>query len=140
MTQFMLFLKDEEATQRFAQALAPLLQKGDVIALEGDLGTGTSPFARIPVWHLDLYRLTDPEEALELGIEETWIEGISLIEWPQNLGPLLPSSSLHLTFQEGKEIDERLLCVTLPDSPSSWQEKFSSLSLSSWAMPEESFK
>jgi tRNA threonylcarbamoyladenosine biosynthesis protein TsaE len=43
------------------------------------------------VWHFDLYRLAAPEEALELGLEDALATGISLIEWPERLGPLLPA-------------------------------------------------
>ena len=55
-------------------------------------------YARRPaeVWHFDLYRLTAPEEAYELGLEEALAEGITLIEWPERLGPLLPPLRLDL--------------------------------------------
>ncbi len=49
-----------------------------------------------PVWHFDLFRLEAPEEALELGLEEALAEGISLIEWPERLGDLLPAERLEL--------------------------------------------
>ena len=49
---------------------------------------------RPPVWHFDLYRLTAPEQAWELGVEDAFAEGISLIEWPERLGPLLPAERL----------------------------------------------
>ena len=41
-------------------------------------------------WHFDLYRLGTPEQVFELGWEEALAEGISIIEWPERLGPLLP--------------------------------------------------
>jgi tRNA threonylcarbamoyl adenosine modification protein YjeE len=46
------------------------------------------------IWHFDLYRLRAPEEAWELGIEDAFHDGISLIEWPERLGPLLPPHAL----------------------------------------------
>jgi len=49
-----------------------------------------------PIWHFDLYRLMAPEEAYELGLEEALAEAITLIEWPERLGPLLPSVRLDL--------------------------------------------
>src|SRR3546814_10042606 len=49
-----------------------------------------------PIFHFDLYRLERPEDAWELGIEEAFAEGISLIEWPERLGALLPSHTLDL--------------------------------------------
>jgi tRNA threonylcarbamoyladenosine biosynthesis protein TsaE len=51
------------------------------------------------VWHFDLYRLVAPEEAFELGIEEAFAGAVSLIEWPDRLGPLLPGSRLDVTLE-----------------------------------------
>jgi tRNA threonylcarbamoyladenosine biosynthesis protein TsaE len=110
-------LADEKATEALAARLAAVARSGDVIALKGELGAGKTCFARafirarggdeaVPsptftlvqtydlpegrVWHFDLYRLRAAEEAWELGIEEAFEEGISLIEWPERLGTLLP--------------------------------------------------
>jgi len=51
----------------------------------------------VTVWHFDLYRLKSPEELYELGVEEA-VDGISLIEWPENALPLLPPSRLEVRF------------------------------------------
>jgi tRNA threonylcarbamoyladenosine biosynthesis protein TsaE len=111
-------LPDEAATLALGARLASSAQPGDVIALRGALGAGKTTLARgfvrallgaateVPsptftlvqtyetakglVWHFDLYRLEDPEEAWELGIEDAFADGISLIEWPERLGALLP--------------------------------------------------
>ena len=48
----------------------------------------------VPIWHFDAYRLRDPDEAWELGIEDAFRDGISLIEWPERLGTLLPARRL----------------------------------------------
>src|SRR5690606_38129331 len=50
--------------------------------------------AGVSLWHFDLYRIGAPEEAWELGIEEAFEVGVSLIEWPERLGPLLPADRL----------------------------------------------
>jgi tRNA threonylcarbamoyladenosine biosynthesis protein TsaE len=112
-------LADEEATLALGARLARDAAPGDVFALAGSLGSGKTTLARgfiraltrpdeeVPsptftlvqtyetpkgtIWHFDLYRLEDPEEAWELGIEEAFASGISLIEWPERLGPLLPA-------------------------------------------------
>lgn len=123
-------LPDEAATAALAALLAGRARQGDVIGLQGPLGSGKTTFARAfiraygggeeevpsptftlveiyafagkpPVWHFDLYRLDAPEEAWELGIEEAWAEGISLIEWPERLGRLLPAEHLLLALSEG---------------------------------------
>jgi tRNA threonylcarbamoyladenosine biosynthesis protein TsaE len=114
-------LPDEAATAVLAGRLARLAQPGDVIALQGELGAGKTYLARafirarggdeaVPsptftlvqtydlpggaVWHFDLYRLRAAEEAWELGIEDAFRDGISLIEWPERLGVLLPRRRL----------------------------------------------
>jgi tRNA threonylcarbamoyladenosine biosynthesis protein TsaE len=55
-----------------------------------------------PIWHFDLYRIDAPGEAHELGIEDAFAEGISLIEWPERLGSLLPAEHLLLALAEGR--------------------------------------
>ena len=123
-------LPDEAATAGLAGRLAWRARQGDVIGLEGELGSGKTSFARAfiralgtgteevpsptftlveiyafagqpPVWHFDLYRLGAPEEAYELGIEEALAEGVSLIEWPERLGPLMPAEHLRVVLTQG---------------------------------------
>lgn len=123
------FLPDEAATVRLGRELAYMLRPGDVLALRGELGAGKTALTRslvrcalgsedeevpsptftlvqvyeapsVQYWHFDLYRLQYPDEALELGIEEAFFEGISLIEWPERLGTWLPDDALtvHLSI------------------------------------------
>jgi tRNA threonylcarbamoyladenosine biosynthesis protein TsaE len=120
-------LPDERATIALGARLAGLAQPGDVIALRGELGTGKTTLARgfvraladpaeeVPsptftlvqtydtkkgqVWHFDLYRLQDAEDAWELGIEDAFATGISLIEWPERLGALLPARARQVTLE-----------------------------------------
>lgn len=124
-------LPAESDTIRLGERLAALVRPGDVIALEGGLGTGKSTLARaliraltdpeeeVPsptftlvqqyeseaglVWHFDLYRLERPDDALELDIEEAFIDGISLIEWPDRLGPHLPRRRLDVLLSESED-------------------------------------
>jgi tRNA threonylcarbamoyladenosine biosynthesis protein TsaE len=112
-------LPDERATDQLGATLATRLRTGDVVGLKGELGAGKTTLARailraaaedarliVPsptftlvevyetprgsFWHFDLYRLETPEQVFELGWEEALAEGISIIEWPERLGPLLP--------------------------------------------------
>ncbi|SLN30572.1 tRNA (adenosine(37)-N6)-threonylcarbamoyltransferase complex ATPase subunit type 1 TsaE [Roseisalinus antarcticus] len=50
------------------------------------------------IWHADLYRLTGPGEAVELGLEEAFTDAICLVEWPDRLGDLTPPEALRLDF------------------------------------------
>lgn len=121
-------LKDAAASERLGASLAPLLRARDVVALHGDLGAGKTTLARgllrtlagdpemdvpsptftlvevyefpaVTVWHFDLYRLKQPEDVWELGLEQALGEAASLIEWPERLGPLLPASRLDIKLQ-----------------------------------------
>jgi len=119
-------LRDVGETARLAEALAPLLRAGDVVALGGGLGVGKTTFARalihalgggaqgVPsptftllqtytlpafiLWHFDLYRLESPDDAFELGIEEAFADGVAVIEWPERLGRWLPTTRLDIVF------------------------------------------
>jgi tRNA threonylcarbamoyl adenosine modification protein YjeE len=77
-----------------------------------------------PVWHFDLYRMRASEEAWELGIEDAFNEGISLIEWPERLGPLLPPRRLQITLEFGNRPDTRR--VTL-DPGIGWQARLTTI-------------
>ncbi len=52
-----------------------------------------------PLWHFDCYRLDDPGEAVELGLDEALGEGVALIEWPERLGAFLPDRRLDIAFE-----------------------------------------
>lgn len=128
-------LPDEAATEALARELAGSAGPGAVYALSGDLGAGKSVFARAfiraycgtdgdipsptftlvqsydggahPVHHFDLYRLEDPDECLELGIEDAFADGVSLIEWPDRLGPWLPADRLEIRLRPGADTGAR---------------------------------
>jgi tRNA threonylcarbamoyladenosine biosynthesis protein TsaE len=134
-TTFAIDLPDEGATGALAAELAGRARRGDVIGLSGALGSGKTTFARafigarldagevpsptftlveiyqsvtgLALWHFDLYRLERPEDAYELGIEDAFAEGISLIEWPERLGALMPREHLGVTLLLGRGASER---------------------------------
>ncbi len=122
----MLTLLSEADTLALGAAIAAHARLGDVIALTGPLGAGKTTLARgfihertgsdedvvsptftlvqvydaagAPIWHFDLYRLDKPDDAIELGFEDALATGISLIEWPERMGSLLPASRLDVTL------------------------------------------
>lgn len=117
-------LPDEAATDALGRALAPRLARGEALCLTGPLGAGKSTLARaliralttpdedvpsptftlvqfyegrgLTLAHFDLYRLTDPDEAYEIGLDEALEDGAALIEWPQRLEGRLPPDRLDI--------------------------------------------
>ncbi|MCG7493917.1 tRNA (adenosine(37)-N6)-threonylcarbamoyltransferase complex ATPase subunit type 1 TsaE [Thalassobius sp. Cn5-15] len=66
------------------------------------------------IWHSDLYRLSDPDEAVELGLEEAFETAICLVEWPDRLAELAPANALHMAFSVTQE-QARDLTLTWQD-------------------------
>jgi len=121
-------LPDEAATIPLGEALAPLPRRGDVVYLAGALGVGKSTLARgliralthpdqdVPsptftliqgydtpgfeLLHLDLYRIEDPRETLELGLDDARDDGVLLIEWPDRLGHLGFDARLDIVLEQ----------------------------------------
>jgi tRNA threonylcarbamoyladenosine biosynthesis protein TsaE len=119
-------LADADATARLGASLATHLKIGDAVCLFGPLGAGKSTLARgliralttpdedvpsptftlvqtyegeaMAIAHFDLYRLTDPDEVHELGLDEALDDGIALIEWPERLEGRLPPDRLDIVL------------------------------------------
>jgi len=120
-------LPDEAATARLGAAIAAALQPGEAVCLSGPLGAGKSTLARalvralttpdeevpsptftlvqfyegprLAVAHFDLYRLSDPDEAYEIGLDEALDAGAAVIEWPQRLEGRLPPDRLDVEIE-----------------------------------------
>ena len=137
-----LTLPDPDATSRFGAVVADILQSGDVLLLEGQIGAGKTHFARaliqhrlaaqglhedVPsptftlvqtyeadceIWHADLYRLSHPDELYELGLEAAFESAICLIEWPDRLGSNTPENALKLSFELTHDGSARRVCLS----------------------------
>jgi tRNA threonylcarbamoyl adenosine modification protein YjeE len=138
----LLMLTDEDETARLGEDLALALNKGDWIALSGDLGAGKSTLARallraladdpllevpsptftlvqayelrIPISHFDLYRLGDASELDELGFDEALANGICLVEWPELADNLLPQARISLKLEH--DGSGRRATISAPDA------------------------
>jgi tRNA threonylcarbamoyladenosine biosynthesis protein TsaE len=66
----------------------------------------------LPIYHFDLYRLSDPEEAWEIGLEEAFAEGASLIEWADRIDTLLPAGTVRVHLTPGADVTARIAEIT----------------------------
>lgn len=71
-------------------------------------------FSAAEIWHADLYRLSDPNEIIELGLEEAFESSICLIEWPDRLASLTPDTALSISFSAPSD-SARILTMSGPD-------------------------
>jgi len=84
----------------------------------------------VEIWHADLYRLTGPEEVLELGLDEAFESAICLVEWPDRLGDARPSGALTLTLAAGPNDEAREASVRA--SSLRWEPVLTALAAGRW--------
>lgn len=149
-----MILNSEAATLALGARIAGVLRVGDCIALRGDLGAGKTtlargilgalgleseapsptfaivqpydpPETRIPVWHVDLYRVQNPAELAELGFDDMRREVAMLVEWPERMGEALWDDALQLEIgiepQSGGQPAARRLTAIVP---SAWEGRW----------------
>ena len=131
--------KSVDDTRAVAAEIAALAAPGDLLVLAGDLGTGKTAFAqgfarglgveepvtspafilvrtyddgRLPLVHLDVYRLDTMQELVDLGIAELLDEGaVTLVEWGDAVTPALPADFLEVRLEVTEAPDDRLLRI-----------------------------
>ncbi|MDI1294717.1 MAG: tRNA (adenosine(37)-N6)-threonylcarbamoyltransferase complex ATPase subunit type 1 TsaE [bacterium] len=145
-------LIDSSAMVALGRRIAAQVRIGDVIALEGGLGAGKTtlargvleglglegeapspsfalvqpydvPEVRLPVAHVDLYRLDEAEEAEELALDEYLMDSLLIVEWPDRLGDRLWSHALYLTIDMAPQGGRRLTARV----PAAWTERWSQI-------------
>jgi tRNA threonylcarbamoyladenosine biosynthesis protein TsaE len=144
-----ILLRSAQETQHFGEAIGAALGIGDVVLLSGALGAGKTslvrgmlhalgfegevpspsyaivipyerPDVRIAVAHVDLYRIDDPEQLDELGLDDALSDGILLIEWPERAGDKRWRNALEISLKIGPDDSRRLTAVI----PPSWEERW----------------
>lgn len=145
----MILLASPEDTEDFGARFAALLRPGDVLALSGGLGAGKTtlargilrglgfegdvasptfplviaydpPAVRLPLWHVDLYRIEDRGEIEELGLDEARLDAALVVEWPERLGASLWRDALRLRIEPSGE-GARALTAGVP---AAWGERW----------------
>jgi tRNA threonylcarbamoyladenosine biosynthesis protein TsaE len=131
-----------EETRALGRAIGSLLAAGDVVLLAGGLGAGKTeltkgiaealgvqgPVAsptftiaqrhagRVPLLHVDIYRLDRVQELLDLGLEEELDEVVTVVEWGDVAAAHLPRERLEIRLERGAADDDRHVTVS-PEGP-----------------------
>ncbi len=130
-----------EETQEIGRRLGAAAQVGDLFLIEGSLGAGKTTFAqgvawgagvtgyahsptfvivheyagRIPLYHIDLYRIEEGElEAHDLGIEDMLADGACMVEWSEKAPAVFTAEAVHVAIAFGESPDDRHIAVTAP--------------------------
>lgn len=133
MNTFEIVTTSEKKTKEIATGLASLLSPGDVITLEGDLGSGKTTFTkglakgldinrnvtsptftiikeyrgRIPLYHMDVYRLEHADE--DIGFEEYFYgDGVTVVEWATFIEEYIPTKRLDITIEVMEEANRKI--------------------------------
>ncbi|KPJ61621.1 MAG: hypothetical protein AMJ46_00540 [Latescibacteria bacterium DG_63] len=140
----------EKETLALGRRLGGLLSRGDIVGIRGELGAGKTVLVRgicdglgirqrtrspsftfmnryrgpVDVYHIDLYRVGDPGDLATLGWEEALrADSVTLIEWADRLGSLLPESSIQIDMEVTGEQTRRIQFTTQTDNHAAMIEK-----------------
>ena len=145
-----MILPDDAATHALGARLATVVRPGDVVTLSGPLGAGKTsiargilaglglageapspsfaivqpydmPEVRLPVLHVDLYRIDDPVEIDELGLDDARATSLLLVEWPEHAGGGAWPDALALTLAVAVD-GSRALTARVP---AAWEGRWS---------------
>ena len=130
------YIKNEHDTEEFGMKLASSLERGDIVALIGDLGTGKTTLTKyiakglgvtenidsptfnivkehksgiIPLFHFDVYRLSSGDELLDIGADEYFYsDGVCIIEWADIVADVVPEKAKVILIEYGEKQGERV--------------------------------
>ena len=126
---------NDKQTQVLGEKIAPILGKGRIAFLKGDLGSGKTTFVKgitkyykcaqqaksptfilistyigsIDVNHCDFYRITNPEEIFDLALEELLEKGNLIIEWPEVVSKYIPIPDIELFFSVINDTEREII-------------------------------
>lgn len=149
MSDAAILLAGPEDSHALGARLAAVVQPGDVIALSGELGAGKTsiargllaalgleeeapspsfaivqpyapPEVRFPVLHVDLYRIEDPDEAEELGLDDARDDSLLIVEWPERLGQAAWADALWLSLETTPDGARSLTAQV----PAAWKDRW----------------
>ncbi|HEY7295389.1 MAG TPA: tRNA (adenosine(37)-N6)-threonylcarbamoyltransferase complex ATPase subunit type 1 TsaE [Dehalococcoidia bacterium] len=132
-----------DETRALGERLGALLEPGDVVLLQGPLGAGKTAMTqgigrgtgsndlvnsptfvlineyrgRVKLYHVDLYRLEDPDEIVQLDLPGYTSDGALIVEWPERGAGLLPEEHLHVAIEHDGEGERRITLTAFGERP-----------------------